>query len=123
MSMYALIALLLALTGIYSVNSYLVVQRTYEIGVRMALGASPGNVLRLFLWKALRTAAMGLTIGILLAFILTRIIASVLYNAVAIDSATFVALSVLLAGCGLLAAYVPARRATRVDPMVALRHQ
>jgi predicted permease len=123
MSMYALIALLLALTGIYSVNSYLVVQRTYEIGVRMALGASPGNVLRLFLWKALRTASLGLTIGILLAFILTRIIASVLYNAVAIDPATFVALSVLLAGCGLLAAYVPARRATRVDPMVALRHQ
>ena len=123
MSMYAIIALLLALTGIYSVNSYFVVQRTYEIGVRMALGAGPGNVLKLFLGKALRTAAIGLTIGILLAFILTRIIASFLYNAVALDPATFGVLSVLLAGSGLLAAYVPARRATKVDPMVALRHQ
>ncbi|MGA7220659.1 MAG: ABC transporter permease [Candidatus Sulfotelmatobacter sp.] len=123
MSMYALIALLLAVTGIYSVNSYLVSQRTYEIGVRMALGASPVNVLKLFLWKAARTASLGLAIGILLALTLTRVIASVLYNAVAIDSATFTALCLVLAASGLLAAYVPARRATKVDPMIALRHQ
>lgn len=123
MEIYAAIALLLAVTGIYALTSYSVAQRTHEIGIRIALGARRGDVLRMVVAQSLRTAGAGLAIGLPAALILTRIMSSVLSNVVPMDLRTVAAFTVLLGSSALLAAYVPARRAASVDPMVALHHE
>jgi len=116
-------ALLLAMAGIYGVIAYSVTRRTREIGVRMALGASPVNVLRMVLGQGMRTAAIGVVIGIAGSLMLTRTMQSLLFGVTATDPLTFAAVALALAAVALLACYLPARRATRVDPMVALRHE
>jgi putative ABC transport system permease protein len=123
MSTYAAIALLLAVTGIYAVIAYSVAQRTHEIGLRLALGAGHGDIVRMVVGQAFRLAAIGLAIGIPVAFILTRIMASALYGVVSVDALTFVAFTFALAAAALFAGYIPARRATRVDPVIALHHE
>jgi putative ABC transport system permease protein len=119
---FAGIALLLAGVGIYGVISYLVVQRTHEIGVRMALGAQRRDVLRLVVGHALKLVGIGTTIGLILAFFSARTLSALLYNVGAFDATTFVFVTITLAAVALLASYIPALRATRADPMIALSH-
>ncbi len=120
---FALLALVLAAVGIYGVMSYGVSQRTHEIGVRMAIGASPGSVMKLILGEGLRLVALGVAIGVAGAFALTRALSSLLYGVGAADPLTFVAVPVILAFIALAACAIPARRAMRVDPMLALREE
>jgi putative ABC transport system permease protein len=116
------IALLLAGVGIYGVISYLVVQRTHEIGVRMALGAQRRDVLRLVVGHALKLVGIGTVIGLVLALLSTRTLSALLYSVGAFDATTFVFVTVTLAAVALVASYIPALRATRADPMIALSH-
>jgi putative ABC transport system permease protein len=120
---FAGIALLLASVGIYGVISYLVVQRTHEIGVRIALGAQRGDVLRLVVGHAAKLIGIGILIGLVLAFLSTRLLSTLLYNVGAFDAATFLFVTIALAAVALLASYIPALRATRADPMLALAHK
>jgi putative ABC transport system permease protein len=116
-------ALLLAVAGIYGVLAYSVARRTREMGVRMALGASAGNVMRLVLGQAAVTTGIGVLLGVVGSFILMRFLQSMLYEISAADPLTFAGVALLLIGVALLAAYLPARRATKVDPIVALRYE
>ena len=120
---FAAIALLLTAAGIFGVLSYLVTQRTREIGLRMALGAQPEDVLRVVVGHGLRLVLLGLCIGVAAALVVTRWMSSVLFDVKPTDPLTFAAVAVLLTAVAFLASYVPARRAMRVDPMVALRYE
>jgi putative ABC transport system permease protein len=122
-SIFAALALVLAVTGVYGVLAYSVSQRTHEVGIRMALGAGHRDVLRLFMGQGMRLVLLGVVIGLGGAFVLTRLMSSLLFGVSTTDAVTFVAVAVGLMLVGVFACYLPARRATRVDPLIALRYE
>jgi putative ABC transport system permease protein len=119
---FAALAALLAAVGIYGVMAYSVIERTREIGIRMALGADSGAVLRMVLFNGAKVAIVGIVAGLGAAFALTRVMASLLYKVSATDPLTYASIAALITGIALLASYIPARKAARVDPLVALRY-
>ncbi|MGB7922912.1 MAG: ABC transporter permease [Pyrinomonadaceae bacterium] len=123
LAVFAALSLMLAAVGIYGVMSYYVSQRTHEIGIRMALGAQPQDVLKMVLRQGLRLTLIGVGVGLLTALALARVISSLLYGVSFIDPPTYLIFPLLLGGVALLASYIPAHRATKVDPLLAIRYE
>jgi putative ABC transport system permease protein len=123
LSLFAGIALVLAIVGIYGVMSYSVTQRTHEIGIRMAIGARPLDVFKMILSHGMKLALIGVGVGLVLAFLLTRLMATMLFGVQPTDATTYGAISILLIGVALLACYLPGRRATKVEPTISLRYE
>jgi ABC-type antimicrobial peptide transport system permease subunit len=123
LSIFGGLALVLASVGIYGVISFAVSQRTREIGVRMALGARPADVLRMVLNEGLKLVAVGVVLGVAASLVLTRLLEGMVYGVRVRDPLIFAVANVLMVAVSLAACYVPARRATRVDPLVALRYE
>jgi putative ABC transport system permease protein len=123
LAIFAGVALVLAGVGIYGVMSYSVAQRTHEIGIRMALGAQTGAVLKLAVGYGMKLVVVGIVVGLIAAFALTRVMATLLFGVTATDPATFALISLLLVAVAALASYIPARRATKVNPIIALRYE
>jgi putative ABC transport system permease protein len=122
-SLFAALALLLTAIGLYGVMAYSVSQRTREMGIRIALGAQTGNVLRLVVKQGMILAAIGVVLGLITSFAMTRLMRTILYEVSATDPVTFIFAPLLIGVVALLACWIPARRAASVDPMVALRNE
>jgi putative ABC transport system permease protein len=123
LGLFAVLALLLSTIGIYGVMSYSVTQRVHEMGIRIALGAQPRQVFQLVTGQGLRLALLGVGIGCVASIALTRVLRSFLYDVSALDPITYLSVAAVLVSVGLLASYLPARRATKVDPLIALRYE
>lgn len=123
LSIFATVAITLSVVGIYGVMSFSVTQRTHEIGVRMALGAQASDVLRMVIWRGTILALIGVALGLAAALSLTRVMKNLLFDVSVTDPATFTLIAILLVAVALIASYIPARRATKVDPLQALRHE
>ncbi len=123
LSVFATVALIIAAVGIYGVISYAVSRRTHEIGVRIALGAQASDVLRMVVWRGMSLALIGVALGLAAALAMTRVMNNLLFNVSATDPLTFALVALLLVVIALIASFIPARRATKVDPLQAIRHE